>query len=227
MATVRFVRQTSPGKYLEKQCPGHWPLSIWRCIHPASWVSCKATLVASYSWWRTSWSTRTMRQMDPFVAPNGTCLIMFIQDQDSCRFRFFLLVAEFLQLALTLTVFWVPWPGAQCRQDVQVDWKLSWEDLKVKLRKLFDTSEDAFNQFSMGNLVASLGPKQVKTLNWLMVIDQLAYRDWSETMITHPGNTPEPTRTWIYPPAETCGWSIRDHLALVPSSTSTVYNTCI
>ena len=29
-----------------------------------------------------------------------------------------------------------------------------------------------------------------------MVIDQLAYRDWSETMITHPGNThlnqPEP-----------------------------------
>lgn len=89
MATVRFVRQTSPGKYLEKQCPGHWPLSIWRCIHPASWVSCKATLVASYSWWRTSWSTRTMRQMDPFVAPNGTCLIMFIQDQDSCRFRFF------------------------------------------------------------------------------------------------------------------------------------------
>lgn len=35
-------------------------------------------------------------------------------------------------------------------QDVQVDWKLSWEDLKVKLRKLFDTSEDAFNQFSMG-----------------------------------------------------------------------------
>ena len=115
----------------------------------------------------------------------------------------------------------------QCRQDVQVDWKLSWEDLKVKLRKLFDTSEDAFNQFSMGNLVASLGPKQVKTLNWLMVIDQLAYRDWSETMITHPGNTPEPTRTWIYPPAETCGWSIRDHLALVPSSTSTVYNTCI
>lgn len=35
-------------------------------------------------------------------------------------------------------------------QDVEVDWKLSWEDLKVKLRKLFDTSEDAFNQFSMG-----------------------------------------------------------------------------
>ena len=35
-----------------------------------------------------------MRQMDPFMARNGTCLIMFIQDQDSCRFSFFLLVAE-------------------------------------------------------------------------------------------------------------------------------------
>ena len=65
------------------------PWFIWRCIHPASWVSCKAALVASYSWWRTSWSTRTMRQMDPFMARNGTCLIMFIQDQDSCRFSFF------------------------------------------------------------------------------------------------------------------------------------------
>ena len=35
-------------------------------------------------------------------------------------------------------------------QDVKVDWKLSWEDLKLKLRKLYETSEEAFNQFSLG-----------------------------------------------------------------------------
>ena len=38
------------------------------------------------------------------------------------------------------------------REDVKVDWKLSWDDLKVKLRKLYETSEEAFNQFSLGIL---------------------------------------------------------------------------
>lgn len=37
-------------------------------------------------------------------------------------------------------------------EDVKVDWKLSWEDLKLKLRKLYETSEEAFNQFSLGSL---------------------------------------------------------------------------
>lgn len=35
-------------------------------------------------------------------------------------------------------------------QDLKVDWKLPWTDLKVKLKKIYPSSQEAFNQFSMG-----------------------------------------------------------------------------
>eukprot|EP00913_Durusdinium_trenchii_P017649 g16588.t1 len=36
------------------------------------------------------------------------------------------------------------------QDDLKVDWKLPWTDLKVKLKKIYPSSQEAFNQFSMG-----------------------------------------------------------------------------
>ena len=45
-------------------------------------------------------------------------------------------------------------------QDVKVDWKLSWADLKVKLRKLFASSQEAFDHFSLGCLAGNRSRNQ-------------------------------------------------------------------
>eukprot|EP00438_Fugacium_kawagutii_P032516 Skav233916 [mRNA] locus=scaffold435:582928:602422:+ [translate_table: standard] len=68
--------------------------------------------------------------------------------------QFALILISVLSALIGLLVFMLVTdvPQAEDETDVKVDWKLSWDDLKVKLRKVFDSSEDAFHQFSMGTL---------------------------------------------------------------------------
>lgn len=109
MATVRFVRQTSPGKYLEKQGPGHWP-PVHLEVHSSSIMSVLQSHPGSFLL-----LVKNLLEYQDY-APNGSIYgskwNMFNHVHTGSGFIqvqvFFLSVAEFLQLALTLEVFGVP-----------------------------------------------------------------------------------------------------------------------